>query len=307
MILFDAVSKSFGGKEKAVIDAIKEMSLYIPRGTVVGLIGPSGAGKTTFLKLICGLLKADSGRVRVFQKDPVRHRRYLAENLSVLFADSRLLQEEETVEQNMYLIKASYKIKENEFVERLHYLFHMMGLEPWKDTRVKDLSLGFLRRAELVAAFLKPAELFLLDEPCVGLDELAKENFETLVKEEQRRGKTIILSSHNMGEIDSLAEHLLLMDKGEILFWGEKERLYRQLAPVNKMEVSFAKGLPDMQDIPFIRYEWENGSMKIQYNANHVTAAELVEIFLRSGQVSEITMEKPALEDIITESVKRRV
>lgn len=307
MILFDSVSKCFCRKDGTYLMAVKDISLHIPKGITVGLIGPSGAGKTTFLKLVCGLLAPDAGRVKTMRFNPVKDRGRLAGNISVLFADNSALQAEETVLQNLLLIKDTYGIPKKEFSRQKEELTEAFGLSQYLSETVKNLSLGFRRRAELAAAFLVPADLFLLDEPCIGMDERARISFEKVVRQRQKAGRTILLSSHTMGEIDSLAGRILLLKEGQVLFYGEREGLYRQLAPVNRMAVSFANRLPDMQDVPFIRYEAENLDMKINYNANHVTAAELLETFLQSGEIREITMGKPTLEDVITETVKRRV
>lgn len=305
MILLDQVSKSFVSPKGVEKTAIEDLSLYIPKGITVAVIGLSGAGKTTLFKLICGLLAPSEGRVKVAGVNPVKERDCLAEMVSVLFADHTFLQPEETVLQNMELIKETYRMEKVEWTKRLRFLEETLGLQAKQDAVVKELSLGFRRRAELMAAFLRPFEVMLLDEPCIGMDALAKEGFFKLVQESRKAGKTLLISSHNMGEVDAISERILLLHKGKSFFFGEREALYRQLTPINRMEISFAEKIPDMQDLPFVRYELEDLQMQISYNANHVTAAELVQTLMQSGEIREITMSHPTLEDVIAHTAEK--
>lgn len=316
MILFDSVTRQFHRKDGSVKTAIDSLSLHIPRGITLGLIGPSGAGKTTFLKLICGLLVPDKGRVKVKTLLPSENRRRLAGDISVLFADNSMLHPDKTIGENLELIPVSCgkSVRKRQGItgesgeerDRYEYLMEKFSLLPYRDVPVRELSLGYRRRAELAAVFLKPAELILLDEPCVGLDAQAKEEFETLVRKSRKEGKTIILSSHSMGEIDALSQRILLLDEGKSIFYGDRESLYRSLAPVNRMAVTFTDRFPDMQDIPFGCYELEDCRLNIRYNSNYVTAAEILQTMLETCKISEIFMEKPTLGDVITETAKRR-
>ncbi len=313
MILFDSVTRQFHRKDGSVITAVDGLTLHIPKGMTIGVIGASGAGKTTFLKLVCGLLAPDNGRVKVKKRVPSKERRTLSESVSVLFADTSGLHPEKTVQDNLDLVRASYANKErrkatasDEEQDRYEYLMEELNLMPYRDEMVSNLSLGFRRRAELVAAFLKPAELFLLDEPCIGLDEQAKEGFEKIVRTCQKEGTTILLSSHSMGEVDALSRRVLLLNEGKAVFYGDRESLYRNMAKINRMAVTFVDRIPDMQDLPFGGYELDNRSMRIRYNADHVTAAELLRTILETSVIHEVSMEKPSLEDIIAETATQK-
>lgn len=306
MILLDQVSKRFVSPKGEEKTAIKKLSLYIPRGTTVAVIGLSGAGKTTLFKLICGLLAPSEGRVKVRGVNPVKERNHLSDKVSVLFGDHSFLQAEETVLQNMELLRETYRMEKAEWAERLAALEKTLGLQGKRNAVVKELSLGFRRRVELMAAFLRPFEVLLLDEPCIGLDALAKEGFYQLVQQCRKEGKTILISSHNMGEVDALSQRICLLHEGKLLFFGEREQLYRQLVPVNRMEISFAERMPDMQDLPFVRYEQEELQMQISYNANHVTAAEIVQTLMQSGEIKEIAMIHPTLEDVIAKTAAEK-
>lgn len=314
MILFDSVTRQFHRKDGSVITAVDGLTLHIPKGMTIGVIGASGAGKTTFLKLICGLLVPDNGRVKVKNLVPSKARRALSESVSVLLADTSDLHPEKTVRDNLDLVRASYGNKRHgkaaasgEGRDRYEYLMEELNLIPYRDEVVSSLSLGFRRRAELAAAFLKPAELILLDEPCIGLDEQAKEGFEKIVRTCQKEGKTILLSSHSMGEIDALSQRILLLDEGKTVFYGDRESLYRSMAKIHRVAVTFADKIPDMQDLPFGSYDLDDWSMRIRYNAGHVTAAELLRTMLETSVIREVSMEKPSLEDIIAETAKQRV
>lgn len=299
MILFDSVSKKFKRKNKCPILALQEILFHIPRGMTVGIIGPSGAGKTTLLKLICGALQAEEGRVRVNSLDPIKHRKRLAGQVSILLADQSNANTEHTLRESLELMQAAYQISDKEFRKKREKLLQDYSLEPFYDTKLIELSLGVRRRAETALAFLVPAEVLLFDEPSIGMDVEAKQIFAELVQEEQRSGRTILISSHNMEEVVNLSQRILLLNQGKLVFYGGMERLLRFIAPVNQLEVTFQHSVPDFLDLPFVRYVREDRKIILDYNRNQITAAELLRGMQQTGDIEEISMRQTSLEEVI--------
>ncbi len=301
MILLDDVSKVFRRKKQASVQALRHISLHVPKGMTVGLVGPTGAGKTTLLTLIGGALRPDAGRVRVDGFDPVRDRRRLAGQVSILLADQSNTNVEHSLREALSLLGAAYRMGSCELKKRSSELIELFSLETFCDKPLKHVSLGFRRRAETVLAFLAPAELILLDEPCIGMDAGAKEIFRNAVEAERNRGRTIMISTHHMEEIETIAERIIVLDQGQLLYYGSKMELLRRMAPVNRLEMTFTDRVPDLQDLPFVRYEQEGRTMCLDYNRNHITAAELLRDIQETGRIEKINMRRPSLEDVICE------
>lgn len=300
MILLDHVSKEFHKKSGVAVPAIHSVSLHIPEGTVVGVIGASGSGKTTFLKLMAGLLQPSSGRVRVEGRDPVVNRKKLRGQIHMLSAEYGNLDTERSLEENLAMVPLLYSLNKKVFDKTQADMLTRFGLYGKKGDRIKDLSLGFRRRSEIVMALLMPAKVILFDEPYIGMDAEAKKVFTELVLEEKERGRTILVSSHDLGEIRELSDRILLMHQGSVHFYGEKEQLYRNMAPENRLSLNLDGAFPDLQDLPYVRYEQNGDRMILTYDSRRVTAAELLQGILQSGAVAEVSVIKPELSEVVT-------
>ncbi len=301
MILFDSVGKVFRTKDKALITALQDVHLCIPDGMAVGLIGPSGAGKTTFLKLAGGMLQPETGRVRIDDKDPLRDHNGLRGQVHMLSAEYSNLNMEQSLEENLDIMRETYRVGKEIFRKKEKELLQRFSLWEKKEENLQQLSLGFRRRAEVVMAFLTPGKVILLDEPCIGMDEQAKGVFAEVIKEQKAEGRTILLSSHEMGEIESLSDRIILLHQGKVIFYGRKQLLYRKLAPENQLLVTFQGNFPDLQDLPYIRYHREGQQMILTYNHNYVTAAELIKRMLETSQIKEVSVITPKLSDVVVQ------
>lgn len=300
MVLLDDVQKEFHRKDGLTVPAVCPTSLYIPEGTVAGIIGASGAGKTTLLKMIAGLLKPTRGRVRINNCDPVADRGRLRGQIYMLSAEYANLESEHSLEENLAMIPPVYALDEEVFRNRQEEILSRFCLCEKREVRVRDLSLGFRRRAEVAMALLTPAKVLLFDEPSIGMDAEAKEVFSDMMTEEKKRGRTILISSHDPEEIQILSDRIVFLNQGQVLFYGEKERLYQQMAPENRLVLKLAGEYPDLQDLPYLRYEQEGDQMILTYDSRRVTAAELMQGILQSGTVTKVSVVKPELSEIIT-------
>lgn len=301
MILFDHVSKNFQNKHtKTIINSLSDITLYIPQGEAVGLIGRSGAGKTTFLKLICGLIMPDYGRVRVCGLDPVNQRRILSKDISVLSADAMTIYGDKTVKENFDFIRGVYRIENKVYNEYLSKLIHLFNIESVMNDMVGGLSKGFRRRAELTALFLIPSKLIIMDEPCIGLDALGKEAFEEVIKYLISNKRTIIISSHSMYEIDSLCSRIIVLNQGAVRYYGHKDELYRIFLPVDRMFIKYKDRIPDMQDLPLIKYNIDKHEIVVSYDTNKISAAEIIRTIIQTAEIEEVKIKKPSLDDIFT-------
>ncbi|MBO5056701.1 MAG: ABC transporter ATP-binding protein [Lachnospiraceae bacterium] len=295
MISFENVSKF----------VLSDISIYVPEGKTVGLIGASGAGKTTFIKLACGLLSPESGTVRTIGLQPEKERKQLGKMLGILFTDISALKMDDTVAGNFELMQKVYGINKEKFRADYKDLSERLGFAAFENQMVKNLSLGQRRRSEIGAAFVSRPKLLLLDEPTVGLDENAKQVFYELLKEREKEGVTVVFTSHDMAEVSKVCGRIALIDEGRIRYYGEEEQLRKKFAPINKILLEFSDKIPDLEDLPVVRYVVNDNRLCIEYNDNYVTAAEVINLIMQQSEVKEVKMRKPDLGDIIIQLKKK--
>jgi len=289
MIGFDSVSKFI----------LSNVTLHIPPGTSVGIVGESGAGKTTLLKLACGLLEPEQGDVFFGDDRQKDFSKGNSHKIGVLFTDKPVFNNEETVAANFHNLKNIYRLKEEEFKENYAYLSRKLGFDEFEQEKIKNLSLGQRRRAEIGSILIHNPVVLILDEPTNGLDECAKEAFAGLINEYTKKGATVILSSHNMVSISNLCERIAILSKGELLYYGKESLLLKQFAPIDVMTLKLKGPYPDLDDLPLESYLIEKDSLTIMYNTNHITSAEILRIIMEQTKIEEIAIRKPDLTDAI--------
>lgn len=278
---------------------LSDISIHIPRGISLGLIGPSGSGKTTFLKLACGLLQPTTGCVHTMRLIPGKHRQKLGKMTGAFFADIPFFQETDTVEGNFRNFRIIYGMQDELFDREYSALVQRLGFHSFEKEPVRQLSLGQRRRAELGALLLPRPKLLLLDEPTEGLDQTAKDSLRELLLERQAEGTTLVISSHNMEEISALCGRIALLDHGVLRYYGDKELLLKHFAPDEVMEISFSGKLPDLEDLPLKYYSLHENQLKLTYNSNYITSAELLRHILTQTTVTAVTTRKSGLSDAV--------
>lgn len=278
---------------------LNDISIYIPKGKTVGLIGASGAGKTTFLKLVCGLLEPECGSVFTMGVKPYLRQKSFRVGIAMFFAGVPMLEEEETVESNFEALKNIYGMDKALFACEYRALTKRLGFADVTSRPVRELSLGQKRRVEIAAVLIHHPELLLMDEPTIGLDENAKQAFYELLEERKQEGLTTVLTSHNMEEISHVCDRIMLLKKGKLLYYGTEWRLKKAYAPVNSISLEIDGRFPDLEDLPLKKYVIEGNKLQLVYDSNHVTAAEILKhIFSQSG-VRDVTIHTPDLTDVI--------
>lgn len=285
--------------QKAGRYILSDVDLYIPEGITVGVIGASGAGKTTLLRLACGLLECEFGMVRTMGRDPVRDRKKLAADLRAYFSEYYYFQQKDTVQTQFRLLEKIYQIDRGYSRKEYRRLAELFHIDDFVDRRVSQLSVGQRRRAELAAILMGKAKLLLFDEPANGLDEMGKQAFWDELQRRKESGTTILISSHNMEEIERVCDRILLLEAGNILYYGDKEGLMCRYAPVNQIEVRFEGDIPDMEDLPLLGYRIENNLLWLSYNANHISAAEIMKRILEQTSIIGINIVRQELTDAI--------
>ena len=283
---------------------IQDLCLHVPEGVCVGLIGASGAGKTTLLKLICGLLEPENGYVRTMGKEPVAAKRQYGRDLSVFLVGHSALESTDTVKQSFVLRQSIYGLPRERFWQEYTELAECFGFDKYQNEALKSLSLGQRMRVELAATLIGNPRLILLDEPNVGLDENGKAILWELLDRRCRQGATVLVASHNLTEIAKVCSRIALLEKGKLLYYGSERNLRSKLASMETMELQVTGKLPDLKDLPVKVYGFSENKLRLSYDSNYLSAAEILGLLLPQTQVAEVNIIKPDLADIVMDIQK---
>jgi ABC-2 type transport system ATP-binding protein len=225
MIELDRAGRSFKVK-RALVHAVRDLSFRVEPGEFVGYLGPNGAGKSTTIKMLCGILTPTSGSVRVAGLDPSRRRTTLARRIGVVFGQRTTLWWDLPLRDSFELIRHLYRVDRADFAARLDELTQTLDLGGFLRTPVRQLSLGQRMRGDLAAALLHAPDVLVLDEPTIGLDVVSKASIrDFLLRLNAERGTTVLLTTHDLGDIERLCRRVMLIDHGRLAFDGTLDDL----------------------------------------------------------------------------------
>ncbi len=289
MINFDNVSKFI----------LSDLTFHIQKGQVTGLIGDTGSGKTTLVRLACGLLVPDRGNVTLMGKEPHLNLGRYGADFSVLITGVPVLEDADTPAIGLEMLRYQYGISKKEYDERYAELVQEFGFKAYENERIKDLSVGQRRRVELASVFIIRPRLVILDEPDVGLDEEGRQILEERVKKETSKGVTFLITSHNLNSISNMCSRLAILSEGKLYFYGSEMTLRCKYLPINTMTVTFEGALPNIDDLPIVRYRVSGNTVSYDYNSRYISASEVLEVLMKQTKVSDVKIDKPNLEQII--------
>ncbi|GHH69752.1 hypothetical protein GCM10017673_20730 [Streptosporangium violaceochromogenes] len=229
MIEVDGVGRSFTvGRRRArrTVHAVRDLSFTIEAGEFVGCLGPNGAGKSTTIKMLTGILAPTSGRLRVAGFDPTRRRTALARRIGVVFGQRTTLWWDLPLRDSFQLIRHLYNVDQKVFRARLGALTDLLGLDEFMGTPVRQLSLGQRVRGDITAALLHDPAVLVLDEPTIGLDVVSKVALRDFLRAlNAERGTTVLLTTHDLGDVEKLCRRVMLIDHGSLAFDGTLDDL----------------------------------------------------------------------------------
>ncbi|RKS73686.1 ABC-2 type transport system ATP-binding protein [Actinomadura pelletieri DSM 43383] len=279
--------------------AVDGVSFTVAKGEFVGYLGPNGAGKSTTIKMLTGILTASSGRLRVCGLDPSRRRTSLARRIGVVFGQRTTLWWDLPLRDSLTLVRRLYRVEAAAHRERFAELTALLELEPFLDTPVRQLSLGQRMRGDLAAALLHDPELLVLDEPTIGLDVVSKATVrEFLERINAERGTTILLTTHDLGDIERLCRRVLIIDHGRLAYDGALDELRRTVDADRLLVVELERpGPPIVLDgIQAERVEGPRQWLRLPRSAN---AATVVAELTRVHQVRDISLREAGIEDVL--------
>lgn len=244
-----------GSLRRDIVTAVDGMSFAIAPGESVGYIGANGAGKSTTIKMLVGILVPSAGTARTCGLDPVRRRRDVARRVGVVFGQRSQLWWDLPVRESFAILGDIHRMPRRQAATRADLLAQHLEMGGYWDTPVRQLSLGQRMRAEIAAALLHSPELLILDEPTIGLDVLSKQRLrEFLIAERAEQGTTLLLTTHDMGDIERLCERVLVVDRGRLAYDGSLTGLARTVGAERVLVVDLAGPTADLNDIPGTRH-----------------------------------------------------
>lgn len=234
--------KNFFCRKHRIIEALKDVSFSIQEGEIVGYIGPNGAGKSTTIKIMSGILTPTSGTCVIDGLVPWQNRKTFVKNIGVVFGQRSQLWWDVPVIDSFELLKDIYKIPDDKYKETLQLLNSALNIEDLLGRPLRQLSLGQKMKCELAASLLHRPKILFLDEPTIGLDAVTKLAVRDFIKYINKEwGTTIILTTHDMNDIEALTNKIILIGKGRILYQGSFERIKEKYSDEKTIEVEFAK------------------------------------------------------------------
>jgi len=295
-------------RRKQVVAAVDGISCRVQPGEAVGYIGANGAGKSTTIKMLTGILVPSAGTVTTCGLRPVQQRKELARRIGVVFGQRTQLWWDLPLRESFTILGAIHRLGRRAADERIEQLISELELDDFLDTPVRQLSLGQRMRGEVAAALVHRPRLLILDEPTIGLDMISKERLrQFLVAERAEHGTTLLLTTHDMGDIERLCERVLVVDHGRIVHDGRLADLRRTVALDRTLVIDFEEPRAPL-DIPGterVAVEADGLRQSYRFHPGRTTAARVLAEASAHGAVRDLTMEEPAIEDIVRTLYRR--
>ncbi|CAN5668736.1 ATP-binding cassette domain-containing protein [soil metagenome] len=282
------------------VEALKDVSFALERGELLGFIGPNGAGKSTTIKILSGILRPDSGRVEIEGLVPYADRIKHVGRIGVVFGQRTQLWWDLPVIDGFDLLRDIYRVDPARYRATRDELVAMLRLEKLLDQPVRQLSLGQRMRAEIAAALLHEPSILFLDEPTIGLDAPSKLAVREFVKKlNQERGVTVLLTTHDMHDIEALAQRVIVIGHGRVLADSPFEALRANVLAERRLFVDFASDAPPL-DLPGVEVRKRDGrSLELAFNPGITSAPALIAAITARHAVEDIHVEQPAIEEVI--------
>ena len=290
------------------VRAVDEISFSIKVGEIVGYLGPNGAGKSTTIKMLTGLLVPTSGELTVDGFLPWRDRTRYVARIGAVFGQRTTLWWDLPVIESFELLRHIYSISKSNFQNNLTEFTRLLDLDGFIDTPVRSLSLGQRMRADLCAALLHNPKILFLDEPTIGLDVVAKERIrQFILKINQQRGVTVLLTTHDLSDVEKLCERVMIIDQGRLLFDGTLNFLSQKFSSKRRLVVDFAEVYSEFHIEGAEVVAMEGQQITFQFERGLVTASDLIGRISQRYRIMDLQVLEPKIEDTIRRIYEERL
>ncbi len=292
--------KSFFHREYEVINAIRTTSFGVEKGEILGYLGPNGAGKSTMIKLLTGILYPDTGKIEVMGFEPFKDREKYVQNIGVVFGQKSTLDWNLPAVDSFNLSRAVYQIPKKDFDKRLKELSEALDVEKVSKTLVRNMSLGERMKCEFINAMLHNPKILFLDEPTIGLDIVAKEKIRGLIKKASREyGTTIILTTHDIDDVEALCDRIIIIDKGIHAYEGSIETLKKNFVTYKDLTIEFDRKVGEIKIKGCEVIEHDGFRAKIRIDTKKTNTSFVIKKLLEKYPLIDINIDDESVESII--------
>jgi ABC-2 type transport system ATP-binding protein len=308
--------KGFFNAKKIYLEAVKDVSFSIGEGEMVGYIGANGAGKSTTIKMLTGILSPSSGDIKVNGLIPHQNRQKNAQNIGVVFGQRTQLWWDLPLVESFSILKEIYQVSDEDYQTRMNLFDEVLGIQEFIKSPVRTLSLGQRMRADIAASLLHNPKVLYLDEPTIGLDVQAKLNMRQAIKKMNESFKTtVILTTHDMDDIEDLCHRIMILDQGKLIYDGDLQHIKDRYGFMKTVNFTLATGIEDpttkieklIEKGEHIQTTFNEGVLSYTFNKHHVKVQDLMAKVMQSLNVSDVTISDTSVESIVASIYKNKV
>ena len=292
--------KSFFKREYITIDAASDISFEMDKGEIVGYIGPNGAGKSTTIKILSGILVPDSGTVKINGLVPWEDRKKYVSNIGVVFGQRSQLWWDIPALDTFDLLRDMYNIEPKAYEKTKNELIEMLKIEDVVKVPVRQLSLGQRMRCEIAASLLHKPKILFLDEPTIGLDAVSKKIVRDFIKRiNKEENTTVILTTHDMSDIEALAKRIILIGKGKILYDGTLQKLKNKYGNNKSVKITTSNRLANFNKKGIIGHKKTDLGYEIIVDVNILTISELLKYLSSKIEIDDVEIDNVSIDEVI--------
>lgn len=314
---FKGAIKSLFSTEYTVTSAVDNMNFEIEEGEVVGYIGSNGAGKSTTIKMMTGILTPTSGKVEVTGIIPYENRTENAMNIGVVFGQRTQLWWDLPLSETFSLLRDIYSVSSEDFKERMKFFNEVLEIDEFMLRPVRTLSLGQRMRADLAASLIHNPKILYLDEPTIGLDVVVKEKVRNAIKQINKKyNTTVILTTHDLEDIEELCDRIIIIDKGVKIYDGSLSEIKEKYGYMTNVSILIKKNeLEDKININSyfnldnndLNLSDEDGKINITFNKNKISQMEIIQYFMENYILQDFSVKETSIDDIIKKIYRKEV
>lgn len=283
--------------------AVDHINFTINDGEIVGYIGSNGAGKSTSIKMMCGILTPSSGSVYIDGIEPNKKRKTVASKIGVVFGQKTQLWWDIPLIESFKVLKEVYQVSDSDYKERLEFLSEILGLSDFMNQPVRTLSLGQRMRADLAASWLHNPKILFLDEPTIGLDVLVKEKIRQAIKTmNQKYHTTVILTTHDMQDVEDLCSRVIMIEKGNIIYDGPLKDIKYRFGDLRTISIKTKEKLNIENLNTFdgrLNYSFEDDSLNLQFKADKLDIKEVIDYAFHELNAQDLKITEISIEDVV--------
>lgn len=299
---FKAALKAIAKREYIYIEALKNASFSVESGEIIGYIGPNGAGKSTTIKILSGILVPTGGSCKVLGRVPWDNRIEHVKNIGVVFGQRTQLMWDIPVMDSFELLRDIYRVPERRYKENLTELIEIFNLASFMDIPVRQLSLGQRMRCEIAASLLHSPRILFLDEPTIGLDAVSKVAIRNHIKRINRENQvTVVLTTHDMGDVEALTDRVMLIGKGEILYDGSFNKMKSRYNTTNILTIDYDTSRDILPPQHTALLSNGNGRAVLSIDTQRISVSQVISSLSETTKIYDMGVQSRPIEEIIAQ------